>query len=264
MPSSVRSGQRAAVRRADVAPQSLGLEEELSFGSDEDLMETIGEIDVPTAPSTQELGALKKTQVNASTNSLKRPGKSSKASTLSLRSHKSKVTEASLASSTHLLPPLPPVPSGSTLDLPSEMFGDRDGETGSVGSRKHHKRGSLMGTFKSVKGLRKWRDDHSNKSSLFSHESNSPQTSTLSLSKMGSNTCEYNAEGFCYCHRNEAFREVVPRAWTSAVTLNTYSSDKPSMCVCAQLTSQRRGLPWRRRTPRPQSHLHTAHPNLRI
>lgn len=189
MPSSVRSSQRAAVRRAEVAPQSLGLEDELSFGSDEDLMETIGEIDVPPAPSDQELGALKKTQVNASTNSLKRPGKSSKPSSLSLRSHKSKANAASLASSTHLLPPLPPVPSSSTLDLPSEMFGDRDGDTGSTGSRKH-KRGSLMGTFKSVKGLRKWRDDHSSKSSFFSNDSHSPQTSTLSLSKMGSNTCE--------------------------------------------------------------------------
>lgn len=205
MPSSVRSGQRAGVRR-DIAPQSLGLEEELSFGSDEDLMETIGEIDVPTVPAVPELGALKKTQVNASTNSLKRPSKSSKASTLSLRSHKSKVNEASLASTTHLLPPLPPVPSGSTLDLPSEMFGDRDGETGSVGSRKHHKRGSLMGTFKSVKGLRKWRDDHSSKSSFFSSDSHSPQASNLSLSKMGSNTCEYNATGLCYCHRIKSFR----------------------------------------------------------
>lgn len=187
MPSSIRSGQRAAVRRAEVAPQSLGLEEELSFGSDEDLMETIGEIDLPAEPPSKDLAALKTTQMNASTNSLKRPGKVSKASTLSLRSHKSKTNDASLSTSTHLLPPLPPVPSGSTLDLPSDMFGNaQDPETASTGSRKH-KRGSLMGTFKSVRGLRKWRDDHSGKTSFFSNES---QTSTLSLSKMGSNTCE--------------------------------------------------------------------------
>lgn len=177
--------------RTEGASQALGLEEELSFGSDEDLMETVGEIEVPAAPPAgQHLTGLKGSAPNASVNSLKRvAGKSSKPSTLSLRAHRSKVTENSLASTTHLLPPLPPVPAGSTLDLPSEMFGNQERENGSIGSQKH-KRGSLMGTFK-VKSLKKWRDDHSSKSSFLSNESHSPQTSSLSLSKMGSNTCEY-------------------------------------------------------------------------
>ncbi|KAL1410141.1 hypothetical protein Q8F55_004144 [Vanrija albida] len=181
MPASLRP----SLRRSAAEVQSLGLEDELSFGSDEDLMETIGEIDVPgvAAPGLTPVtsrGSTLPPPVSSSGSSVhkgrsktSKPSRSFKPSKDSVRVRKD--SQSSLASSTHLLPPLPPVPSGSMLDLPSDMFGDRNGT----------KRGSLMGAFK-VRGLRKWRDDQSSKMSFVTDTHS--QASTLSLSKMNSNS----------------------------------------------------------------------------
>lgn len=167
MPSSVRS----SVRRNGAA-QVLGLEDELSFGSDEDLMETIGEIEVPEVPPLPELPVDTRSQSNR----LRMSSKSS--ASLKSNSSKSSKRNDSLASTTHLLPPLPPVPMGaSTLDLPTDMFGERD----------RPKRGSLMGAFKVKKGLRRWRDDQSSRASFMTETS---QASTMSLHKVTSNACE--------------------------------------------------------------------------
>lgn len=163
---------------------SFGLEDELSFGSDEDLMETIGEIEVP-----QEERPVARSPANATlpppvSSSSTKPPKATKSSRSFIRSRKESTSggsRTSLASTTHLLPPLPPVPSGSQLDLPADMYSERD-KTG-------QKRGSIMGALK-VRGLRKWRDDQSSRNSFVTDSQS--MSSTLSLSKIGSNTCEWH------------------------------------------------------------------------
>lgn len=178
MPASVNSSLRSRVRQAQ-EHQSLGLEDELDFGSDEDLMETIGEIEVAEEDqaAVPDLPDLAQSKSNSGSN---RRLKSSKTSSRSLRkegknSHNS--SSSSLASSTHLLPPLPPVPSGAALDLPTDMFG-------SVGSVDSRKRGSILGAFK---GMRRRKDDQSSKASFMTDSQS--MGSTISLSKITSNTC---------------------------------------------------------------------------
>ncbi len=166
---------------------SFGLEDELSFGSDEDLMETIGEIDVPEEPLDSR--SITSASSSNSKNKLPKVSKVPKPSRSFVRSRKesssTSSSKTSLASTTHLLPPLPPVPAGSTLDLPADMFTERE----NVGS----KRGSIMGVFKSKsKGLRnKLRDDASTRSSFVSDSQS--MGSTLSLSQIRSNACEFES-----------------------------------------------------------------------
>ncbi|CAK9783720.1 hypothetical protein CC85DRAFT_288322 [Cutaneotrichosporon oleaginosum] len=189
MPSS----RRISARRSGVESHSVGLEDELSFGSEEDLMETIGEIQVPEEPldsrsiasASSSASKPKLPKLSKSTRSFVRSRKESSASTSS--------SKTSLASTTHLLPPLPPVPSGSTLDLPADMFTERERPSSS-------KRGSIMGAFKSKgMGLRsKWRDDHSNRSSFVTDTHS--MGSTLSLSKIGSNVSSRPSVSSSFAH----------------------------------------------------------------
>lgn len=146
-------------------------------------METIGEIEVPPETSTPIPDLPYGTTVAPSVSSTS--GKKSKSNMPSrsfMRSRKesSSSSKNSLGSTTHLLPPLPPVPAGSTLDLPADMFAERD--------KSGTKRGSIMGSFK-VRGLRKWRDDQSSRTSFVTDSQS--MGSTLSLSKIGSNTCKW-------------------------------------------------------------------------
>ncbi|BEJ13153.1 hypothetical protein CspHIS471_0303270 [Cutaneotrichosporon sp. HIS471] len=182
---------RISSRRGGVEAQSVGLEDELSFGSDEDLIETIGEIHVPDEPHDSRSIA----SVSSSASNPRLP--EAKASRTFGRSRKDRsgtsTSKASLASTTHLLPPLPPVPAGSTLDLPANMFTERE--------KPGSKRGSIMGAFKSKsKGLRsKFRDDQSSTRSSLATDSQSI-SSNLSLSKFGSNASSRPSVSSSFAH----------------------------------------------------------------